>query len=257
VASKLEIAVERVHVVEGDSDRIARGGGTGGSSSLPIAATTISRATDAMLDAAREIAAETLEAATGDLEYGDGRFTIKGTDRSLSLVELAGQLPEEKAGQCAGLADFDGELQTVPHGAYVAEVVVDRETGRVHLDRLTAVDDLGVRLNPMIAEGQLHGGIAQGIGQALMEGTVYDADSGQMVTGSLMDYCLPRADDFPDFAMHAADVPTANNPLGMKGAGEVGCIGAPAAIVNAVCDALAIDHIDMPVTAEKVWRAMR
>jgi carbon-monoxide dehydrogenase large subunit len=257
VAGQLGIAIERVRVVEGDTARIARGGGTGGSSSLPIAATTIVRATDAMLDNAKTLAADQLEAAAGDLEYGQGRFTIKGTDRSLSLVDLAAGLPEEKAGQCAGLADYEGTHQTVPHGAYVVEVEVDGETGAVRLDRLVCVDDLGVRLNPMIAEGQLHGGLAQGIGQALMEHTVYDPDSGQLLTGSLMDYCLPRADDFPAFDMHAADVPTANNPLGMKGAGEVACIGVPAAIINALCDAIDVDHINMPATAERVWRAMR
>lgn len=257
VAGRLEIEIERVRVVEGDSARISRGGGTGGSSSLPIAATTIARATESMLDAARELAAEALEAATGDLEYGAGRFTIKGTDRTIDLAQLAERLLEEKAGQCAGLADAEGEFQTVPHGAYVAEVEIDPDTGVVRLDRLVCVDDLGVRLNPMIAEGQLHGGLAQGIGQALTERTVYDPESGQMLSASLMDYCLPRADDLPAFEMHAADIPTTANPLGMKGAGEVGCIGAPAAVINAVCDALDLEHIDMPATPERVWRALR
>jgi len=257
VAGRLEIAIERVRVVEGDSARISRGGGTGGSSSLPIAATTIARATDSMLEAARQLAGEELEAAADDLEYGDGRFTIKGADRAIDLVQLAERLPEEKAAQCAGLADAEGEFQTVPHGAYVVEVEVDPQTGVVRLDRLVCVDDLGVRLNPMIAEGQLHGGLAQGIGQALCERTVYDAESGQMLSASLMDYCLPRADDFPSFEMHAADIPTASNPLGMKGAGEVGCIGVPAAVINAVCDALDLDHLDMPATPERVWRALR
>ncbi|MCR9220659.1 MAG: xanthine dehydrogenase family protein molybdopterin-binding subunit [Alphaproteobacteria bacterium] len=266
VAGRLEIPVERVRVVEGDSARIARGGGTGGSSSLPIAATTIARATDAMLDRARELAADALEAAPEDLVYGDGGFTIAGTDRRLALPDLAARLAEratagqeggEEAARCAGLVDCEGETQTVPHGAYVAEVEVDPATGVVRLDRFTAVDDLGVRLNPMIAEGQIHGGLAQGIGQALMERTVYDSESGQMLSASLMDYRLPRADDLPDFDLHAADHPTAANPLGMKGAGEVGCIGAPAAVINAVCDALDLDHMDMPATPERVWRALQ
>lgn len=257
VAERLEIGIERVRVIEGDSDRLSRGGGTGGSSSLPIAAVTIGRATDAMLEAAKALAADELEAAAVDLDYGEGAFTIRGTDRRLSLVDLAERLPEEKAGQCAGLADCEGDVQTVPHGAYAAEVEVDPQTGTVRLDRLTCVDDLGRRLNPMIAEGQLHGGLAQGIGQALMERTAYDAESGQLLTASLMDYCLPRADDLPDFDCVAADTPTTPNPLGMKGAGEVACIGVPAAVINAVCDALSLDHIDMPATPERVWRALR
>lgn len=257
VAERLEIAIDRVRVIEGDSERIRRGGGTGGSSSLPIAAVTIGRATEAMLEAARALAADELEAAAGDLEYGAGAFTIAGTDRRIGLAELAERLPEEKAGQCAGLADHEGAFQTVPHGAYAVEVEVDPETGRVRIDRLTCIDDLGRRLNPMIAEGQLHGGLAQGIGQALLERTAYDPESGQLLTGSLMDYCLPRADDLPPFDCRPADVPTTANPLGMKGAGEVACIGVPAAVINALCDALDIDHIDMPATPERVWRALR
>ena len=256
VAARLEIPIERVRVVEGDSARLSRGGGTGGSSSLPIAATTISRATGAMLDAAREIAADALETAAADLEYGDGRFTVAGTDRSIDLAAVAARLPEEMGEGCVGVADCEGETQTVPHGAYVAEVEIDAETGVVRLDRLVCIDDLGRRLNPMIAEGQLHGGLAQAIGQALFEETVYDPDSGQLLTGSLMDYCLPRADDLPAFELHGADHPNAPNALHMKGAGEVACIGGPAAVMNAVSDALGGVEIDMPATPERVWRAL-
>jgi carbon-monoxide dehydrogenase large subunit len=257
VAGRLAIPIEHVHVIEGDSAQIGRGGGTGGSSSLPIAATTIARATEAMLAAARELAAERLECAAVDLEYGGGGFTVVGTDRRIGLFELAHALPTEQAGACAGTADCEGETQTVPHGAYLAEVEVDPQTGRVRLMRMVCVDDLGVRLNPVIAEGQLHGGLAQGIGQVLLEHTVYDAESGQLLTGSFMDYALPRADDLPGFELHAADRPTKCNALGMKGAGEVATMGAPAAVMNAVCDAIGDFDFDLPATPERVWRALQ
>lgn len=255
VADRLEIDPARIRVIEGDTESVKQGGGTGGSSSLPIAATTITRATQNLLDNARNLAADHLEASPLDLEYSKGCFAVVGTDKSISLFDLAADLSEEKAGQCAGLANFEGEHQTVPHGAYVAEVEIDPETGRLRLDKFTAVDDLGRRLNPLIANGQLHGGLAQGIGPVFLENTVYDPDSGQMVSGSFMDYCLPRADDLPDFDLVEADMPTEENSLGMKGAGEVGCIGAPGAVMNAICDALGHDDIDMPATAERLWRA--
>lgn len=257
VADRLEIDPSRIRIIEGDTEEVAQGGGTGGSSSLPIAATTITRATANLLENARGLAADHLEASPLDLEYSKGGFAVVGTDKSVSLFELAADLSEEKAGQCAGLAHFEGDHQTVPHGAYVAEVEIDPETGRVRLDKFTAVDDLGRRLNPLIANGQLHGGLAQGIGPVFLENTVYDPDSGQMLSGSFMDYCLPRADDLPDFDLVEADVPTEANSLGMKGAGEVGCIGAPGAVMNAIADALGHDDIDMPATPERIWRALQ
>jgi len=257
VAGRLGVPVDSVQVVEGDSAAIERGGGTGGSSSLPIAATTIARATETMLENARQLAAERLECAAADLEYREGGFVVAGTDRRIGLFELASALPAERAGACAGVAECEGETQTVPHGAYVAEVEVDPETGQVRLARMVCADDLGVRLNPAIAEGQLHGGLAQGVGQVLLEHTVYDTESGQLLTGSLMDYALPRADDLPPFELHDADRPTGANPLGMKGVGEVAAIGAPAAVMNAVCDAIGDFDFDLPATSERVWRALR
>lgn len=257
VADRLEIDPDRIRIVEGDTETVKQGGGTGGSSSLPIAATTITRATQSLLENARNLAADHLEASPLDLDYCGGSFAVVGTDKKVSLFELAADLGEEKAGQCAGLANFEGDHQTVPHGAYVAEVEIEEATGRLQLVKFSAVDDLGRRLNPLIADGQLHGGLAQGIGPVFLENTVYDPDSGQMLSGSFMDYCLPRADDLPNFDLVAADVPTEANSLGMKGAGEVGCIGAPGAVMNAICDALGHDEIDMPATAEKLWRAMQ
>lgn len=259
VADRLGIDPTRVTLLEGDSDRLSRGGGTGGSGSLPIAATTIARATDRFVDNARALAADRLEAAAVDVEYGAGRFTVVGTDRTIGLFDLVGDGPiNDGTGDdlpaCAGSADFEGEAQTLPHGAYVAEVEIDPETGQMRLERFVTADDLGVRLNPAIAAGQIHGGVAQGIGQAMLEHTVYDPGSGQLLTGSFMDYGLPRADDLPWFELHECDLPTAENPLGMKGVGELGPIGAPAAILNAVADAIGTHDFEMPVTPETLWR---
>jgi carbon-monoxide dehydrogenase large subunit len=157
---------------------------------------------------------------------------------------------------CAGKAALDGDILTIPNGAYVAEVEVDGETGLVWLVRFSGVDDVGRRLNPTVAEGQLHGALAQGIGQAMLERVVYEPGTGQLLTGSLMDYRLPRAADLCAFDLRAADIPTMNNPLGMKGVAEVGCIGAPAAVMNAIIDALDGHHLDMPATPEAIWRAV-
>lgn len=253
LADKLEIPMDRIRVVEGDTAEIRTGGGTGGSSSLPIAGVTIMKAADVMLDNARALAAERLETAEVDLEYGAGGFTVVGTDRRVTLTEIAADLPEERENLCGGTAESDHEIQTVPHGAYIVEVEVDPDTGFVTLDRFTAVDDLGRRVNPMIAEGQIHGGLAQAIGQALYERTAFDPDTGQLLSGSFMDYQLPRAGDVPFFDLHSADTPTEINILGMKGAGEIASIGGPAAVVNAVADAIGRQDIDMPLTPERVW----
>jgi carbon-monoxide dehydrogenase large subunit len=257
VAERLHIPHERVRVIQGDSDVITRGGGTGGSSSLPIGANTIVRATEQMLDQARLVAAEMLEAAALDLTYGDGRFTVTGTDLSVGLFEVGDRIDAQPSRSCVGESAFEGEHGTFPNGAYVCEVSIDGETGRVRIESFTCVDDLGTVLHPAIANGQLIGGVVQGIGQALLERTVYDADSGQLLSGSFMDYALPRADDLPLFNSVLTGQPTLNNPLGMKGAGEAGPIGAPAAVANAVADALGGRDFEMPATPETVWRVMR
>lgn len=257
VSNRLEIPIDRVRVVQGDSDAIAVGSGTGGSSSLPIGATTIRRAAGDMLDKARTLAADALEAAAADLEYGGGSFRVPGTDVAIGLFDLADRLNPEIGGGCLGEAKFEGENLTCPNGVYVCEVEIDPETGAVRVVRYTAVDDLGVVLHPLIAEGQIHGGLAQAVGQALLEGAVYEPGSGQLLTGSFMDYGLPRADDLPAFEGERVGQPSKNNPLGMKGAGEAGTIGGCAPLINAIADALGHDVIEMPATPERVWRALR
>ena len=257
VSDRLEIPMERVRVVQGDSDAIAVGSGTGGSSSLPIGATTIRRAAGDMLDKARTLAADALEAAAADLEYGGGSFRVPGTDVAIGLFDLADRLAPEIGSGCLGEAKFEGENLTCPNGVYICEVEIDPETGAVRVVRYTAVDDLGVVLNPLIAEGQIHGGVAQAVGQALLEGAVYEPGSGQLLTGSFMDYGLPRADDLPAFEGERVGQPSKNNPLGMKGAGEAGTIGGCAPVINAIADAIGHDEIEMPATPERVWRALR
>ncbi len=257
VSDRLEIPVDRVRVVQGDSDAIAVGSGTGGSSSLPIGATTIRRAAGEMLEKARHLAADALEAAAADLEYGGGAFRVQGTDVSIGLFDLAERLDPEIGAGCLGEAKFEGENLTCPNGVYICEVEIDPETGSVRVVRYTAVDDLGVVLHPLIAEGQIHGGLAQALGQALLEGAVYEPGSGQLLTGSFMDYCLPRADDVPAFQGERVGQPSKNNPLGMKGAGEAGTIGGCAPVINAIADALGHDEIEMPATPQRVWRALR
>jgi len=256
VSARLEIPIECVKVLEGDSDAIKKGGGTGGSSSLPIAATTIDRATTNLIDTGKEQAAEILEAAAADISYGNGAFAVVGTDRRIGLFELAESLAERDLPGCAGGAAFDGDHQTIPHSAHVCEVEVDPETGRISIEQYVSADDIGVQLNPMIAQGQIHGGIAQGIGQAWTENCVYDPGDGQLLSGSFMDYGLPRADDLPLFTLVDGSVPTEANHLGMKGVGELGTNGGLAPFMLAVCDAIGSDDLQMPATPERVWRAL-
>ncbi len=256
IADRLGLRFDLIRIVQGDTVWAETGGPTAGSSSLQVGGITMLRATDAMLETAKRHAADHLEADAADIVYDRGRFRVSGTDHSVGLFDLSAQLEARGEAGCAGEAALEGNILTIPNGAYVCEVEVDPDTGSIRIDRFTAVDDVGRRLNPQLVEGQIHGAIAQGIGQALHERVVYDGDSGQLLTGSLMDYGLPRADDLPMFDLHAADLPTGNNVLGMKGAGEIGCIGAPAAVMNAVADAIGHDNIDMPLTPEGVWRAI-
>jgi carbon-monoxide dehydrogenase large subunit len=258
VARRLEIPVARVRVLQGDTDVLECGGGTGGSSSLNIALPAIHKATDAFLERAREQAGRRLEAAGADLEYGEGRFRVAGTDLSIGLEQLARDCaPAPGAAACVGEAAFEGEYMTCPNGAYVAEVELDPETGRLRLDRFTTADDLGRVLDEAIAAGQIHGGVVQAIGQALLERVVYEPVSGQLLTGSFMDYALPRADDLPALVGVRADVPSVHNPFGYKGAGEVGTAGGSAAVMNAVADAIGDDGLEMPATPLAVWHALR
>ena len=258
LSGRLQVDPLAIVVVQGDTGRLPpRGAPTGGSASLQCAGTTLLRAADRLVGQLRPHAARALEAAEVDLRFEAGHFAVAGTDLGLGLRELGASLARDGVGDCRASADFEGEVATIPNGAYVCEVEVDPETGAIALCRFVGVNDVGRRIDPAIVDGQLHGGIAQGLGQAWLERLCYEEGSGQLLSGSLMDYALPRADHFPAFELHCADIPTANNPLGAKGVGELGCLGAPAAFMNAVADAIGTQEIEMPATPERVWRALR
>ncbi|MEQ9491910.1 MAG: xanthine dehydrogenase family protein molybdopterin-binding subunit [Alphaproteobacteria bacterium] len=261
VSDRLQIPMENVRVIEGDTNELADGGGTGGSSSLTIAGPTIERAARSLIENARQRAADRLETAPADIDYGDGRFTVVGTDRSIGLFELAQALENDGQPGCAATETFDGDPQAVTVCTYACEVEIDPDTGGMKIVSFTCVDDLGNVLNPGLAYGQIMGGLTQAIGQAVMEHTVYDPSDGQMLSGSLMDYCLPRAADVPAFALNDAGIPAPNNTLGAKGAGEVGANGGCGPVICAILDALraagGATDIDMPATPEVVWRALR
>jgi len=258
VAERLGVPPERIELVQGDTQTIPGGGGSGGSRSLLVGGGAARVGADAWIEAARALAAEALEAAAADIEYRAGRFAIAGTDRAIGPFELAARQRDREI-RAAGT--YTAGAQTYPNGCQVCEVEIDPETGVVKVVRHLAVDDVGTVINPLIADGQLHGGIAQGIGQALLEECVYDAESGQLVTGSFQDYALPRADDLPSFVTFFDQAsPTRTNVLGAKGVGEAGPIGASPALVHAVMDALRrldVGHVDMPLTREKVWRLVQ
>jgi carbon-monoxide dehydrogenase large subunit len=267
VASRLGIPIENVEVVHGDTGRIPFGMGTYGSRSLAVGGTAIVKALDKVIAKGRKIAAHLLEAAEADIEFGDGKFTVAGTDRSKTFgeVALAAYVPhnyplDKLEPGLDETAFYDPTNFTFPAGTHICEVEVDPETGVVQVVAFSACDDFGNIINPMIVEGQVHGGLAQGIGQALLENCVYDKDSGQLLTGSYMDYAMPRADDLPSFKVATKVTPCTHNPLGAKGCGEAGAIGAPAALMNAVHDALStagVKYIDMPVTPHRVWSALQ
>jgi carbon-monoxide dehydrogenase large subunit len=248
------IVPRKVNIVQGDTDR-ANGVGSVGSRSAFVGGSAVVAAGRKMIQQCREVAAEALEAAAADIELRDGRFHIAGTDRSLELGELAARQPSRVIRVSATETP---STPSWPNGAQVAEVEIDGETGEVTLASLTSCDDIGRIINHAIVEGQIHGGMAQGAGQALWEQVRYDDASGQLVSGSLMDYCVPRADQLP--ALRAGfdeTVPCKTNLLGVKGCGELGTIGAVPAVVHAVLDALDVAHLEMPLTAEKVWRALQ
>ena len=266
VNAELGIDPDQIRYVQGDTGLMASGGGHGGARSLKIAGSALYLAAGEVREKALKAAGHLLEADAADMEFVDGLVRIKGTDRALSVVEVeeglrkAQKLPEGIPVTLTTRHRFERQALSFPNGAHVAEVEVDPETGAVDVTRYTVVDDFGRIVNPLIAAGQVLGGIAQGAGQALMEGVVYD-DSGQLLTGSLMDYALPRASSLPSMTVQFNEaVPTATNPLGVKGAGEAGATGAPPALVNAVVDALkpyGVRHLDMPLTPEKVWRTIQ
>ena len=265
VANRLDIDIERVRVKQGDSTQIPRGGGTGGSRALAEGGAACVNAANGLIERGKLVAGDLLEAAAADIEYSEGVFRVAGTDKSVGLDKVAveARSREPDADQLPGLAIANlhrNQQKTFPNGAHVCEVEVDRETGTTRLTRYVVVDDFGTVINPLLTFGQVHGGIAQGLGQALMENCVYDPETGQLLSGSFMDYAMPRADDVPQLQIELNEnEPCRTNPLGVKGAGEAGCIGAPPAVMNAVLDALSqvgVKHIDMPATPERVWRAM-
>ena len=262
VAAKLGIPVENVEIVHGDTGRVPFGMGTYGSRSLSVGGTAIVKAVDKIIAKGKKIAAHLLEAADTDIEFENGEFKVKGTDKKVPFgaVALTAYVPHNYPLDKLepGLnenAFYDPTNFTYPAGSYVCEVEVDPETGKTRVEQFTAVDDFGNIVNPMIVAGQVHGGIAQGLGQAMMEGCVYDPESGQLLTGSYMDYTMPRADDLPSFTVDHTVTPCTHNPLGVKGCGEAGAIGSPPAFINALTDALGVRDIAMPATAERVWRA--
>jgi len=265
LATRLGIPFQRIRLIQGDSDQLIAGGGTGGSKSMIVSGNAIVKASEKVVEAGRQIAAHVLEAAVADIEFRRGRFVITGTDRSVGLMELAGkihtglQLPPDLL-KSLDVADiYDGPPSAFPNGCHIAEVEVDPDTGMVEVVKYTFVNDFGVVINPLLVDGQAHGGIVQGIGQALRESTVYD-EAGQLLTGSYMDYAMPRADDAPFFVNASHPVPAKTNPLGAKGCGEAGCAGALPSVMNALVEALSeygVRHIDMPATPERVWQAIR
>ncbi|MEM9685139.1 MAG: molybdopterin cofactor-binding domain-containing protein, partial [Pseudomonadota bacterium] len=258
VVEALGTDFDDIEIVQGDSDRVATGGGTGGSRSVPVGGAAISDGTTKILEKALIKAADEMEVAAADLEVENGRFTIAGTDRSMTFTELAQKSDDDVAFEEAG--SFKPPTNTYPNGTHIAEIEIDPDTGVVDILRFTVVDDFGRIMNPLLVEGQVHGGIAQGIGQALHENAQFEPDTGQLLTGSFMDYAMPRADNLPFVDFHTNNVPCTTNPLGIKGAGEAGCIGATPAVINAVIDALSVygvDHIDMPATPHVIWQTIQ
>jgi carbon-monoxide dehydrogenase large subunit len=254
LSQALGVRIDRIEVRQGDTRTIPRGGGTGGSSSTIISGTTLKRAADVVIQRGCDLAAERLETSPADIAFRDGVFEVVGTDRRVGLLELAGWKP------FAGDAVFADKIESFPTGVMACEVEVDPETGAITLDRLVAVADCGVVVNRRLLDGQMHGGIVHGLGNAMMEEAKYDEETGQLLTGTLMDYALPRADDVPSLTVKTIVTPSPNNFLGFKGVGELPTNGAPAAFANAVLDALAplgVRHLDMPLTAERVWRSLQ
>jgi carbon-monoxide dehydrogenase large subunit len=255
LSAEFGLPAEKIEIVQGDTDRIT-GVGSFGSRSLFVGGSAAIAGARAVIKKGQALAAETLEAAEPDITYERGRYTIAGTDRGIDLFELATRQPQK---MFMAEAKFTVKGPSWPNGCHICEVEIDRDTGTVHVVKLTGLDDAGRIINPMIVEGQIHGGLGQGIGQALMEHVQYD-DSGQLLTGAFLDYCLPRADDLPAFDLATYDgAPCTNNPLGSKGVGEIGAVVGPPVVVNAVVDALSefgVTHVDMPVRGEDVWRLM-
>jgi aerobic carbon-monoxide dehydrogenase large subunit len=263
-ANRLGIDGDLIRIRQGDTDTIPVGGGTGGARSLYSEGKAILLTSDSVIAKGKQAAAELLEVSPADIVFDDGRFAVVGTDRGVDILDLAAT-QKRKAATDASVITLDSaevapvDDHTFPNGCHMAEVEIDPDTGVVQVVRYAVCDDVGKAVNPLIVRGQVQGGVAQGAGQALLEHTVYDPESGQLLSGSFTDYALPRADDLPEIEVDLLEVPCATNPLGVKGAGEAGAVGSPPAVISAVLDALGqrgVTHIDMPATPERVWRAL-
>ena len=260
---RLGLSPDDLRVIDGDTDAVAFGQGSAGSRSAVIGGTALWLAADKVIAKGRRLAAHLLEAAEADVGFANGRFTIAGTDRGVSIKDVArasfafATLPKSMEPGLFEHATFCPPQETFPNGTHVCEVEVDPETGLIEIASYTVVDDVGNEINPLTLQGQVVGGIVQGLGQILMEEMVYEPESGQLLTGSFMDYAMPRADNVGPIRVGHNIVPTQLNPLGVKGAGEAGTVGALAAVMNAIVDALGTEKIEMPTTPERVWRALR
>jgi aerobic carbon-monoxide dehydrogenase large subunit len=265
LTDKLGVPFDKIRLVQGDSDQLVHGGGTGGSRSTMLSGTAVLQAADKVIAKGKDLAAHVLEASAGDIEFRDGRFVIAGTDRAVGIMELAERargglkLPDGTAASLNVSHVTEAVPGTYPNGCHVAEVEVDPDTGAAEVVKYTAVNDFGTVVNPLLVEGQTHGGVVQGLGQALLEAAVYDKD-GQLITGSFMDYAMPRAKNTPSFVVENHPVPTKLNPVGAKGCGEAGCSGGLPTVMNAVVDALSeygVRHIEMPATPQRIWQTIQ
>jgi carbon-monoxide dehydrogenase large subunit len=266
VSDRLGLDAETIRVVEGDTDSLSWGTGTGAARTATIGGGAVYHAVDKVIEKGRRIAAHLLEAAGADIEFKDGAFRVAGTDRKVGFVEVArtafnpAKLPEDIEIGLYETATWTTKTNNIPNSCHVCELEIDPETGVIEIDRYTAIHDVGVELNPLLVGGQVHGGIAQAAGQALMERVVYDPVSGQLLSGSFMDYAMPRAADLCNFDIGSHPVPTKTNPLGVKGAGECGTVGGLAAVMNAVNDALAplgVRNFMMPASPARIWEAIQ
>jgi carbon-monoxide dehydrogenase large subunit len=266
VTEWLGVPFDSIVYVAHDTDRVQAGGGSHSGRSMKLAATIIGQATGEIIAKGRKIAGFLFEAGEPDIEFARGRFRVAGTDREIGLFEVAAaavtrtDLPPELQGPLAGISDQILPVASFPYGTQICEVEVDAETGAVEIVAHTAVDDVGRAVNPMIVHGQTHGGLAQGVGQALLEHSHYDRETGQLVAASFMDYAMPRADIFPEIKTALSEVPSPTNPLGVRSGGEGGTTPALGAVINAIVDALSefgVRHIEMPATPERVWRAIQ
>jgi carbon-monoxide dehydrogenase large subunit len=265
VSEWLGVPFESVRLVQGDTDAVAFGRGTYASRSALLGGSALRAAADAIIEKGKPLAAHLMEVSPKDLDFEGGRFVVSGTDKSMPLTEVAKAFfrpvgPTARFGTGLDASGSSAAPPSFPNGCHICELEVDPETGAVEIDRYTVVDDVGRVINPMICHGQIEGALAQGIGQALMENVAFDPESGQMLSASFMDYAMPRAGDLPPhYELDFIDVPAKTNPLGVKGVGEAGCVGAPPAVILAILDALrplGVEHLDMPATPQRVWRAI-